>query len=62
MIGYDRLGSNGQLGNQMFQYASLRGIAAYHKYDFCIPPADYNHLANYDIHSFELKHLKKKVL
>ena len=28
MIGYDRLGTNGRLGNQMFQYASLRGIAA----------------------------------
>jgi hypothetical protein len=28
MIGYDRLGTNGRLGNQMFQYAALRGIAA----------------------------------
>ena len=28
MIGYDRLGCNGRLGNQMFQYAALRGIAA----------------------------------
>ena len=35
MIGYDRLGSNGQLGNQMFQYAALRGIASYHGYEWC---------------------------
>lgn len=27
MIGYNKLGSNGRLGNQMFQYAALRGIA-----------------------------------
>ena len=60
MIGYDRLGSNGQLGNQMFQYAALRGIASFHGYEWCIPPANYNHLANYDIHSFELKNLKKE--
>lgn len=38
MIGYNRLGINGRLGNQMFQYAALRGIAAKHGYDWCIPP------------------------
>jgi hypothetical protein len=27
MIGFNYLGKMGQLGNQMFQYASLRGIA-----------------------------------
>ena len=37
MIGYNTLGTNGRLGNQMFQYASLRGIADKHGYDFCIP-------------------------
>ena len=40
MIGYDRLGTNGRLGNQMFQYASLRGIAANNNLEFCIPPLD----------------------
>ena len=34
MISYDRLGSNGRLGNQMFQYAALRGIAANRKFDW----------------------------
>ena len=28
MLSFDRLGNNGRLGNQMFQYAALRGIAA----------------------------------
>ena len=40
MIGFDELGSKGWLGNQMFQYASLRGIASHKGYDFCIPPND----------------------
>ena len=37
MIGFNYLGQMGQLGNQMFQYASLRGIAKNRGYDFCIP-------------------------
>ena len=37
MIGFNYLGKLGQLGNQMFQYASLRGIAANNNYNFCIP-------------------------
>ena len=41
MLGYNRLGINGRLGNQMFQYAALRGIAAKHNYDWVIPPLDH---------------------
>ena len=41
MIGYNHLGRNGRLGNQMFQYAALRGIADKHGYDWCIPPSDF---------------------
>ena len=37
MIGFNYLGKMGQLGNQMFQYASLRGIANNRGFDFCIP-------------------------
>ena len=37
MIGMNALGSNGRLGNQMFQYASLVGIAKNMGYDYCIP-------------------------
>ena len=59
MIGYNRLGTNGRFGNQLFQYASLRGIASKHGYDWCIPPDDYETHANYGIHHpFKLKHLK----
>ena len=49
MIGYNRLGDNGRFGNQMFQYASLRGIAAKHKYDWCVPPSDTYKSANYGL-------------
>lgn len=37
MIGFNFLGKMGQLGNQMFQLASLKGIAKQNNYDFCIP-------------------------
>lgn len=38
MIGHNHLGRNGRFGNQMFQYAATRGIAANRGFDFCIPP------------------------
>ena len=37
MIGLNYLGKMGQLGNQMFQYAALKGIAAKHIYKTIIP-------------------------
>lgn len=37
MIGFNALGKLGRLGNQMFQYAALKGIAAKHGYEICIP-------------------------
>ena len=37
MIGFNYLGKLGQLGNQMFQYASLKGIANQNGYNYCIP-------------------------
>lgn len=37
MIGFNFLGKMGQLGNQMFQFAALRGIAKNNGYNFCIP-------------------------
>ena len=54
-----RLGTNGRFGNQLFQYAALRGIAAHHGYDWCIPPEDHPTYANYGMHHpFKLQHLK----
>ena len=38
MLAFNQLGNLGRLGNQMFEYAALRGIAAKHGYDWCIPP------------------------
>jgi hypothetical protein len=38
MIANDDLGNLGRLGNQMFQYASLRGLAQRHAYEYCLPP------------------------
>jgi hypothetical protein len=37
MIGFNYLGKLGQLGNQMFQYAAIKGIAANRGYNYCIP-------------------------
>ncbi len=59
MIGFDHLGNLGRLGNQMFEFAALRGIAAEHQYDLCIPPADHIGIENYSLHEcFELDHIK----
>ena len=41
MLSFNMLGNMGHLGNQMFQYASLRGIAKKHGYDICICPREY---------------------
>ena len=40
-IGFNHLGRHGRLGNQMFQYAGLRGIAAHRGFDFMIPESDF---------------------
>ena len=37
MIGFNGIGRMGRLANQMFQYASLKGIARNTGVDFCIP-------------------------
>ena len=58
MIGYDRLGTNGRFGNQLFQYAALRGIAKRHGYDWCIPPDNHSTYANYGMHHpFKMKNM-----
>lgn len=65
MIGFNHLGQHGRLGNQMFQYAALRGIANIHNYKFCIPESNFNNQwADHQLfEAFELPNLKtKKVL
>ena len=39
-ISFNRLGNDGRLGNQMFQYAFLRGVAKNRKFDWIIPGDD----------------------
>jgi hypothetical protein len=59
VIGYNRLGTNGRLGNQMFQYAALRGIASNNNLEWCIPPEDTPTYANYGLfEAFKLTNLK----
>lgn len=38
MIGFNSLGQLGRLGNQMFQFAALKGIARNRGFEYCIPP------------------------
>jgi cupin superfamily acireductone dioxygenase involved in methionine salvage len=40
MITISCLGSNGLLGNQMFQYAALRTISKKFNYQYCLPPIE----------------------
>jgi hypothetical protein len=40
MLSFNHLGNLGRLGNQMFQYASLKGIAKSRGYEFSIPSRD----------------------
>ena len=48
-ISYNRLGSNGRHGNQMFQYAGFRGIASKNGYEWLIPPEDSESTCNYSL-------------
>ena len=37
MLGFNHMGRLGQLGNQMFQYAGLKGIAANRGFEYMVP-------------------------
>ena len=49
MLAFNGLGNTGRLGNQMFQYAALRGLAAAKGYDWCIPPFSTPRVDNYSL-------------
>ena len=61
MIGFDHIGTMGRLGNQMFQYAALKGIAAHRGYEYTIPPENPRiQIDNYGLNqAFELSDNKK---
>ena len=49
MLAFNQLGSLGRLGNQMFEYAALRGIAEHHGYEWRIPPFNVKGIENYSL-------------
>ena len=55
-VSFNGLGNEGRLGNQMFQYASLRGIAANIKTDWLIPDENVDRFDNYGLPQSARKH------
>lgn len=54
MIGFNDLGRNGRLGNQMFQCAGLVGIAKKRGFEYCIPDHSmYKNYGGYDHHELQ---------
>ena len=63
MLAFNQLGNLGRLGNQMFEYAALRGIASKHNYDWCIPPYNAQSIENYSLHyCFKMEDVKENNL
>ena len=48
-VSFNGLGNEGRLGNQMFQYAFIRGMSKRYEYDFIIPDANANRFDNYGL-------------
>ena len=46
-ISFQGLGNEGRLGNQMFQYAFVRGVAHNRGFDWIVPGPDADRLDNY---------------
>ena len=42
MLSFNNLGRIGRLGNQMFQYSALKGIAEKNNFDFCMPESNFS--------------------
>ena len=63
MLAFNQIGNLGRLGNQMFEYATLRGIAAKHGYSWCIPPFYVKGIENYSLNQcFKLGSITEKNL
>ncbi len=61
MIGFNELGRKGNLGNQMFQFAALRGVSSHKNYSFQFPPNDRTRIHDYSLFKlFDLKSVSKK--
>ena len=58
-VSFNGLGNEGRLGNQMFQYAFIRGVSKRYGYDFIIPDANADRFDNYGLFDcFELEGCK----
>jgi len=58
-VSFNGLGNEGRLGNQMFQYAFMRGMSKKHGYDFMIPHESVERYDNYGLFEcFELEGCK----
>ena len=58
-VSFNGLGNEGRLGNQMFQYAFMRGMSKKHGYDFMIPHESADRYDNYGLFEcFELEDCK----
>ena len=58
-VSFNGLGNEGRLGNQMFQYAFIRGMSKKHGYDFMIPHQSADRFDNYGLFEcFELEGCK----
>jgi hypothetical protein len=64
MLSFNHLGNLGRLANQMFQYASLKGIATHRGYEFCIPPKEVfgsrDPMVNKDLNLYDVFDLQNK--
>lgn len=61
MLAFNQIGNLGRLGNQMFEYAALRGISAHHGYEWSIPPFHLKGIENYSLHEcFKLESVTDK--
>lgn len=64
MLSFNYLGNLGRLANQMFQYASLKGIATHRGYDFCIPPKEVfgqkDPMVNKDLNLYDVFNIEDK--
>jgi len=61
MLAFNQIGNLGRLGNQMFEYAALRGIASHHGYDWSIPPFHLKGIENYSLNEcFKLESVTDK--
>lgn len=59
-ISFNGLGNEGRLGNQLFQYAFIRGMAVKHNVDWMIPDKDAPRFDNYGLFDcFELTGCKQ---